>query len=103
MADLTAAAVGHRRRLVLGDLVAINGGGAAAEAVLHGKRDAGGVVLLELGERNQHVGLGVGGVEIVSRKQVAAVGHREPGVRLLAAVRDIGVDQFDARRRDRKS
>ena len=66
--------VGTFVRLVDAGIVAVDGSGRDAEAVLHGERDAAGRVILQLGHADEDVGVVVGVVQIVGREHVGAPG-----------------------------
>lgn len=74
--------------------VAVEGIGGEAEEVFHGEGDAGGEVLLELAERDHHVGVLVGVIQVQRREHAAAIGHFEVGV-FFAAAEVAGVLVFD--------
>src|SRR4030095_15240462 len=64
--------------------VAVKGIGREAEQVFHRKGHAGGSVILQFCERNEHVGVGIGMVELEVLEEVPARRHVEPRVALPA-------------------
>ena len=94
----TAPAGGLFIGSVLAGVVAIDGRGQHAEAVLHGKRDAASLVILQLGHTDEDIGIFVGMIQIVGGKKIAAARHCESRI-LLALAQRVGVFEFHARRR----
>ena len=97
MANLYAAGGGQFVRLFKLGIIAVNGSGRVAEAILHAESDAASLVILELGQAHKHIGIFVSVVKIDRGKNVSTATCFQARI-FLPFTQRIGVFKLNIRR-----